>query len=48
MKLYLRLFVIFDVDLKVGRFVSVMEKSSTGRMSPVRGRTMKEYDQVSV
>ncbi|KAL4226458.1 CDK5 regulatory subunit associated protein 2 [Mactra antiquata] len=23
----------------------MMEKSSTGRMSPVRGRTMKEYDQ---
>ena len=28
--------------------VAVMAKSSSGRMSPVRGRTMKEYDQVSI
>lgn len=25
----------------------VLAKTSSGRMSPVRGRTMKEYDQVS-
>jgi len=35
------------VDMCIHIFVSVMEKISSGRMSPVRGRTMKEYDTVS-
>jgi len=36
-----------DMCIHVHIFVSVMEKISSGRMSPVRGRTMKEYDTVS-